>query len=134
MDHPAATGSVEIPTHSLDELLATKLRAYTQRDKGRDLFDLWWAKEHATVDPAEVVRLYCVYVTNQGEAPDSAPELRARTIAKKGRGIFEDVRPMLRSGIQYDSAAALEWFEAQIIARLRNDDGTRVFARVAPVI
>lgn len=63
MDHPAATGSVEIPTHSLDELLATKLRAYTQRDKGRDLFDLWWAKEHATVDPAEVVRLYCVYVT-----------------------------------------------------------------------
>jgi hypothetical protein len=40
---------------------------------------------------------------------------------------------MLRSGIEYDTAAALEWFEAQIIARLRNDDGTRVFARSARV-
>lgn len=134
VDHPAATGSVEVSTHSLDELLSTKLRAYTQRDKGRDLFDLWWANEHEAVEPAEVVRLYGVYVTNQGRTPDSAPELRTKTLAKNERGIFEEVRPMLRSGIEYDTAAALEWFEAQIIARLRNDDGTRVFARSAPVV
>ena len=79
VEHPAATGAVEVPTHSLDELLSTKLRAYTQRDKGRDLFDLWWANEHEAVDSAEVVRLYGVYVTNQGRTPDSAPELRTKT-------------------------------------------------------
>lgn len=129
VDHVAATGSVEVPTHSIDELLSTKLRAFTQRDKGRDLFDLWWAKEHVAVEPAEVVRLYGIYVTNQGGTPDSAPELRAKTAAKNERGIFDEVRPMLRSGIEYDTAAALEWFESQIIARLRNDDGRRVFAR-----
>ncbi len=127
--HAAVTGSVEVPTHSLEELLATKLRAFTQRDKGRDLFDLWWAKERQTVDPAEVVRLYGSYVARAGGTPDSAPEVRAKTIAKAERGIFDEVRPMLRSGIDYDVAAALEWFEAEVIARLRNDDGTRCFAR-----
>jgi predicted nucleotidyltransferase component of viral defense system len=129
VDHRAAAGSVEVPTHSIDELLATKLRAYTQRDKGRDLFDLWWASEHETVDLAEVVRLYGVYVTHQGGTADSAPELRAKTLAKIERGIFAEVRPMLRSGIEFDTTAALEWFEARIISRLRNDDGTRIFGR-----
>ena len=33
-------GDCEINTYSLDELLATKLRALYQRSKGRDLFDL----------------------------------------------------------------------------------------------
>ena len=32
-------GNAEIVTHSLDELLATKLRALFQRKKRRDLFD-----------------------------------------------------------------------------------------------
>jgi len=132
--HAAVTGSVDLPTHSIDELLATKLRAFTQRDKGRDLFDLWWAKEHGTVDPAEVVRLYGVYMEKHGGTPDSAPELRAKTVAKAERGIFEEVRPILRTGVVYDAPSALKWFEAEIIARLRNDDGARVFARSASAL
>lgn len=132
VSHAAVTGSVELPTHSIDELLATKLRAFTQRDKGRDLFDIWWAKEHEHVDPAEVVRLYGTSMANRDGTPDSAPELRAKTVAKAERGIFEEVRPMLRSGVEYDVQAALEWFEAEVIARLRNDDGTRAFARSGP--
>ena len=123
------SAKLEVPTHPLDELLATKLRAFAQRDKGRDLFDLWWAGQRADVDPAEVVRVYGVYMERGGGAPDSAPELRAKAVAKAGRGVFEEVRPMLREGIADDVPAALEWLEAQLIARLRNDDGTRVFAR-----
>jgi len=34
-------GECEITTYTLEELLATKLRALYQRRKGRDLFDLW---------------------------------------------------------------------------------------------
>jgi len=34
-------GDCEITTYTLEELLATKLRALYQRRKGRDLFDLW---------------------------------------------------------------------------------------------
>ena len=36
---PWFAGRAEIQTYSLDELLATKLRALYQRRKGRDLFD-----------------------------------------------------------------------------------------------
>ena len=70
-------------------------------------------------------------MTRSGNAVDSAPELRAKTLAKQQRRIFDDVRPLLRAGVEYDPAAALEWFEAEIIARLRNDDGVRLFTRKA---
>ncbi len=133
LDHPLVRGSVEIPSHSINELLATKLRAYTQRDKGRDLFDLWHAHRQAAIDPVEIVRLFGVYMTEGGYEVDSARELRAKTRAKQAKSIFEEVRPLLRDGIEYDPAEALEWFEEAIIARLRNDDGTRVFRRDTPL-
>lgn len=40
MDHSWFSGSVSIPTLSIEEVLASKLRALLQRDKGRDLFDM----------------------------------------------------------------------------------------------
>ena len=129
VDHRVAAGSVQIPTHSINELLATKLRAFCQRDKGRDLFDLWWAHRNAGIDEGEIVRLFMDYMHRGGDAVDSAPELRAKLAAEQARGIFEDVRPLLRSGIDFRVAEALQWFEAELIARLRNDDGTRLFAR-----
>ena len=131
VDHPLVRAALDIPSYSLDELLATKLRAFMQRDKGRDLFDLWWAHTHGTIVPAEIVRLCRVYMTAGGHDIDSAPESRAKTQAKAWKGVFEDVRPLLRDGVAYDPAEALEWFEEAIITRLRNDDGTRLFRRRA---
>jgi predicted nucleotidyltransferase component of viral defense system len=40
VDNPWFAGNAEIPTFSREEMLATKLRALLQRNKGRDLFDL----------------------------------------------------------------------------------------------
>lgn len=37
VDNPWFTGETGIPTFSREEMLATKLRALLQRDKGRDL-------------------------------------------------------------------------------------------------
>jgi len=130
--HRAASGSVRVPTHPIDEMLATKLRAVCQRDKGRDLFDLWWSRKHAAINEAEIVRLLVAYMDRGGDRVDSAPELRAKVAAKRSRGIFDDVRPLLRAGVEFDVAEALEWFEASIISRLRNDDGTRLFSRPEP--
>jgi Nucleotidyl transferase AbiEii toxin, Type IV TA system len=44
MDDSWFAGSAKIATFSRDEILATKLRALPQRDKGRDLIDLAHAK------------------------------------------------------------------------------------------
>jgi predicted nucleotidyltransferase component of viral defense system len=40
VDNPWFAGNAEIPTFSREEMLATKLCALLQRNKGRDLFDL----------------------------------------------------------------------------------------------
>ncbi len=40
VENPWFSGAVDIPTFSPEEMLATKLRALLQRNKGRDLFDL----------------------------------------------------------------------------------------------
>ena len=43
MSNPWFSGKTSITTFSREEMLATKLRALLQRDKGRDLFDLAYA-------------------------------------------------------------------------------------------
>ena len=40
VENPWFTGQCDVPTYSREEMLATKLRALLQRNKGRDLFDL----------------------------------------------------------------------------------------------
>jgi predicted nucleotidyltransferase component of viral defense system len=47
--NPWFTGSAEVTTFSKEEILATKLRALLQRDKGRDLLDLAHAKACSTI-------------------------------------------------------------------------------------
>ncbi len=49
------TGSADVSTYELDELLGTKLRALYQRKKGRDLFDLARALEEPTVNGERIV-------------------------------------------------------------------------------
>ena len=60
------TGSSDITTYELDELLGTKLRALYQRKKGRDLFDLATALEHTAVDPARIVGAFSDYMDHDG--------------------------------------------------------------------
>lgn len=59
-------GACEIGTYTLDELLATKLRALYQRKKGRDLFDLAIGLEKATVDPDRIVGAFSDYMEHGG--------------------------------------------------------------------
>ncbi len=56
------SGSCEITTYKLDELLGTKLRALYQRRKGRDLFDLYAALTKADVNTDEIMRCYHRYI------------------------------------------------------------------------
>lgn len=66
------SGSCEIVTFSLEELLGTKLRALYQRKKGRDLFDLFYALTHADVDVEKMMRCYRRYIEfAAGEIPSA---------------------------------------------------------------
>ncbi len=117
-DRPVAN-SAAVPTYELDELLATKLRALYQRRKGRDLFDLWWAHEQADPDPARIVALLVEYQAAAGRPMIRAAELLANLTAKRVPSFLEEARPLLRPGVAYDPAAALDWVEATFIPLLR---------------
>jgi predicted nucleotidyltransferase component of viral defense system len=94
--NPWFTGSTTIASFSPEELLATKLRALLQRDKGRDLFDL----DHALgvlpeLDVERVVELFARYLANQGQSISRA-EAEQRMLAKFARpDMLGDMRALL---------------------------------------
>ena len=55
-------GKCQVVTYTLEELLATKLRALYQRKKGRDLFDLWYGLTKNKVDPRAIVNIFKKYI------------------------------------------------------------------------
>lgn len=105
--NPWFTGKQDIATFSREEILATKLRALLQRDKGRDLIDL--AKAVALfqgLDAARVVALFGKYLKAGGQAISRA-EAEERMWAKLADPSFlADVRPLL-------SADAAEEFDSK---------------------
>jgi len=56
------SGSADIRTFELDELMGTKLRALHQRKKGRDLFDLWYVLANMGGDPDRILRAFHHYM------------------------------------------------------------------------
>ncbi len=60
-----SSGLTKISTYSIEELLATKLRALYQRRKGRDLFDIWISKE-LNIDNYKVINFCQKYFEKEG--------------------------------------------------------------------
>jgi len=104
VENPWFTGKAAIPTFSQEEMLATKLRALLQRNKGRDLFDL----DHALtvferLNTTRVVECFVLYL-EKSELTISRAEAQQRMFQKLvNPTFFTDMRPLL----QTDRARAL---------------------------
>lgn len=96
VENPWFTGSVAIPTFSREELLATKLRALLQRDKGRDLLDLSHAlKVFPELNAMRVVECFGLYL-KQATQSISRAEAEQRMFAKLALPTFlTDISPLL---------------------------------------
>ena len=94
--NPWFLGETTVPTLSREEMLATKLRALLQRDKGRDLYDL----AHALgvfegLDVHRIVKILGQYLAAAGQAISRA-QAHERMFAKLANPRFLlDVRPLL---------------------------------------
>lgn len=101
--NPWFAGQADIPTFSPEEMLATKLRALLQRNKGRDLYDL--AEGLAVLEPLDVgrvVELFRCYMDASGITISRA-QAQERMFAKLAHPrLWLDVRPLLPA----DRAAA----------------------------
>jgi len=94
--NPWFSGEAFIPTFSREEMLATKLRALLQRDKGRDLYDIAHALDvFEDLATDRIVEMFGRYLALSGQAISRA-EAQQRMFAKLANPRFLlDMRPLL---------------------------------------
>ena len=119
------TGSADISTYQLDELLGTKLRALYQRRKGRDLFDLAIALKNPSVDPQRIVEAFLGYMDKEEGRITRA--LFERNLAGKVTmpQFAADIGPMLAPGYEWDMARAMDEVSSRLITLLPGEPWKR---------
>ena len=121
VSNPWFSGSADVSTYAMDELLCTKLRALYQRKKGRDLFDVWYALDQDRIDPETLLVCFHRYMTEEGRTVARA-QFEANLAQKRMQPDFrDDVGPLLRSGFVWDFDSAMDDVLKNIVARLPGD-------------
>lgn len=118
VDSPWFAGRSEVRTYTLDELLATKLRALYQRRKGRDLFDLRLGLGMPGADPERIVDAFRQYMHAEGKkvSRGAFEENLAAKVALPQFG--NDLQPLLAPSVRYDAAQAAQVVSEKLLARL----------------
>ena len=111
-------GNCDITTYTLEELLATKLRALYQRRKGRDLFDLWLGVSERRADAGRIIHVFKHYMETEGQTIDSVRYERNLHEKMKHRGFLSDLDPLLPANAIYDVHDAYEFVRSKIINQL----------------
>jgi len=120
MENQWFSGSCDITTYPLAELLGTKLRALYQRKKGRDLLDLYLALTRTDVDPDDVVRCYRRYMGFVVRQPPTYRQFTLNMEEKmQDRDFLSDSKLLLRPGVEFDPCEAYGIVKARLIDRLR---------------
>ncbi|MGH7269449.1 MAG: nucleotidyl transferase AbiEii/AbiGii toxin family protein [Polyangiaceae bacterium] len=112
------TGTANLRTYELDELLGTKLRALYQRKKGRDLFDLGIALQRNDVSPGRIVEVFAKYMVADDTKVTRAM-FEQNLAAKKNDAIFTaDMTPLLAHGQEWNFDRAFDRVWNGLVARL----------------
>ena len=111
------TGSAKISTFSAEELLSTKLRALYQRKKGRDLFDLWFARE-LNPDFEKTVKIFKVYLKSENLII-TKKEFLDNLTAKIEDPVFQkDIKPLILNNSDYDTGEAFEFVKTNYVSHM----------------
>jgi predicted nucleotidyltransferase component of viral defense system len=113
------SGSAKIRTYDINELLGTKLRALYQRTKGRDLFDLNYARLHLELDTNAILNSFNEYMAFSVGKPPSQKEFLLNIGEKETNPSFTgDMEGLLRPEIEYDQKLAFEWLKEVLISKM----------------
>jgi len=117
------SGSADILTYELDELLGTKTRALYQRKKGRDLFDLWFAltKGIPAPDVGRIIDSFLKYMEYGGFSISRALFEKNLSEKRLDEKFNTDIEPLLTSGSDWDFEHAFDFIMETLIARLPGD-------------
>jgi predicted nucleotidyltransferase component of viral defense system len=114
------SSETNIRTYSINELLGTKLRALYQRSKGRDLFDLDYARRHKTINIDEIIHCFKVYTAfSTGNRPPSQKEFLLNIAQKEQNPEFTgDMEALLRPEVTYNQKEAFNWLKSEVISKM----------------
>jgi predicted nucleotidyltransferase component of viral defense system len=112
------SGTADVCTYELDELLGTKLRALYQRKKGRNLFDLGLALQREGVSPERIVEVFARYMSEEGGRVTRAMFEQNLATKKADRGFTADLTPLLASGQAWSFDAAYDRVWRELVGRL----------------
>jgi predicted nucleotidyltransferase component of viral defense system len=111
-------GDCEITTYTLEELLATKLRALYQRRKGRDLFDLWLGVTERKADVGRIIHIFKQYMENEGLSVTSMKYQQNLQEKMKHQSFLSDLSPLLPADTTYDVQMACMRIQNDIISNI----------------
>ena len=107
------TGKTTIMAFDTEEMIGTKIRALYQRNKGRDLFDLYELGKLA-INWDEVIKSFHKLKIGAGQK-EFAPNLEEKM---KDAEFLEDMIPLLPKEVSYNINDAYEWFCKVILPKL----------------
>ena len=114
------THQTQIKAYDIHEMLGTKMRAMFQRKRGRDLFDLYWALTNSPspVDPREIINSFQHYLKQEGTKAGRKEFIGILETHLKDRGFCSDMKPLLRSGLNYDPQSAGNYIKTNLLSLL----------------
>ncbi|MEM8569201.1 MAG: nucleotidyl transferase AbiEii/AbiGii toxin family protein [Bacteroidota bacterium] len=113
-------GNCEIRTYNINELLGTKLRALYQRSKGRDLFDLDYARLNMDVNTDEIIQCFRRYTSfsTENKLPSRKEFLQNIESKENDPDFTGDMEALLRPEIEYNPHEAFEWLKKEVIEKI----------------
>lgn len=115
------SGSCNVVTYSLEELMGSKLRALYGRKKGRDLFDCWIALNEKAIDVSKTKEAFQHYL-EISEQSVSRAEFEQNLFYKLQDEIFRaDITPLLVAGTDWNIDEAAELVLQSLVSKLPGD-------------
>ncbi|AFL98190.1 nucleotidyl transferase AbiEii/AbiGii toxin family protein [Ornithobacterium rhinotracheale] len=119
VDSPWYKDKASIITYSLEELIATKLRALYQRRKGRDLFDLYKCLTKTHLDIEKIIQTYHQYMNfSEGQSPTQKQFLRNLELKLEDSEFLGDTALLLHPSENYDHQIAYEKVRTELIEKI----------------
>ena len=113
------SGSCNIISYELEELLGTKLRALYQRRKGRDLFDLYWAITKHNLDIEKIIHCFKEYMNFVVKQPPTSKMFLANMEEKILDPEFTgDIYSLLRPGVKYENYIAYDLIKSNLLEKI----------------
>jgi predicted nucleotidyltransferase component of viral defense system len=113
------SGSTELITYEPEELLGTKVRALYQRNKGRDLFDLYYALVNLKPDIDKIIYCYRAYMKFSDGRPKTTKEILINLDEKMEDPDFKgDIKALIRPEIEYDIKEAYTLVKNELIEKI----------------